>query len=114
MFVACVTGNPNTTAVDYPPDFGRFVIPPAAYKQTPWLEQPTDGFNPIFPWIDANIQNDMNDNGKIIFAASLSYFLFVEETCPDGRWSEEVECSTKRTYQPNVRKRKMTHGFLVR
>ena len=55
---ACVAGNPNTTAVDFPPDYSRFVIPPVAYQQTPWLERPTTGFNPIFPWIDANIPQD--------------------------------------------------------
>ena len=60
---ACVAGNPNTTAGDSPPDYGRFVIPPVAYQQTPWLETPTAGFNPIFPWIDANVQHPMNDAG---------------------------------------------------
>jgi len=84
---ACVAGNPNTTAVDFPPDYGRFVIPPVAYQQTPWLERPTAGFNPIFPWIDANIQQAMND---------------AEEISEDCDQSEAMECSTKRTYQPNV------------
>lgn len=54
---ACLAGNPNTTAVDFPPDLSRFVIPPSAYQQTPWLEKPTAGFNPMIPWIDANIQS---------------------------------------------------------
>eukprot|EP00210_Caulerpa_lentillifera_P003592 g3427.t1 len=54
---ACIAGNPNTTAVDFPPDLSRFVIPPSAYQHTPWLETPTTGFNPMIPWIDANIQS---------------------------------------------------------
>ena len=60
---ACVAGNPNTTAVDFPPNYSRFVIPPVAYQQTPWLERPTTGFNPIFPWIDANIPQDSSTLG---------------------------------------------------
>lgn len=61
---AFVARDLNTTEVDLSLELSRFMIPPSAYQSSLWMEKPIREFNPMNPWIDANIEIPIIEESK--------------------------------------------------